>query len=218
MPFRDRSDAGRQLAEALKGYQDQQPVVLALPRGGVPVAAEVSAALHAPLDLIIVRKIGVPIQPELAMGAVAEGREPVIVRNEDVIQLVGVTSEEFASVCDRERSEIERRRRRYLGSRSRVDVEGRTAIVIDDGIATGATTRAALLAVRARRPKTLVLAAPVAPPAAVEALRDAADEIVCLETPEPFDAIGLWYRDFRQVSDQEVIDILARQQIQVPTS
>jgi putative phosphoribosyl transferase len=218
MPFRDRSHAGRQLAKALQRYRDQQPVVLALPRGGVPVAAEVSAALHAPLDLVIVRKIGVPIQPELAMGAVAEGPEPLIIRNEDVIRLVGVTNEEFASVCVREWSEIERRRRRYLRNRPRADVEDRTAIVIDDGIATGATTRAALSAVRARKPKELVLAVPVAPPATLEALRDAADEIVCLETPEPFDAIGLFYRDFSQVSDQDVIDILARHQTQVPAS
>jgi predicted phosphoribosyltransferase len=140
MPFKDRADAGRKLAVALAGYKDQQPVVLALPRGGVPVAAEVAAALNAPLDLILVRKIGVPYQPELAMGAVVDGDEPLVVRNEDVIRFAGIDESEFNAVCDSELAEIERRRQRYLGSRERVEVAGRAAIVIDDGIATGATT------------------------------------------------------------------------------
>ena len=208
MPFRDRSDAGRRLGEALKGRRLQQPVVFALPRGGVPVAAEVCTALAAPLDLIIARKIGVPIQPELAMGAVAEGGEPV--RNEDVIALVGVTDAEFAAVCARERREIERRRLRYLGERAPVEVAGRTAIVVDDGIATGATMRAALLAVRARRPAKMVLAVPVAPTSTLEALRADADDIVCLEDHEPFGAIGMFYGDFTQVTDEEVVALLAR--------
>jgi len=180
MAFENREDAGRQLATALEGYRRRQPVVLALPRGGVPVAAEVSAALDAPLDLIIARKIGVPDQPELAMGAVAEGPEPAIVRNEDVIVLAGVSAAEFNAVCERERREIERRRRLYLGDRASVDVAGRSAIVIDDGIATGATMRAALLAVRARKPRTVVLAVPVAPPSALAALRRDVDHVVCL--------------------------------------
>ena len=207
MPFRDRSDAGRRLAEALQSYRAQRPIVFALPRGGVPVAAEVCAALDAPLDLIIARKIGVPIQPELAMGAVAEGGEPV--RNEDVIALVGVTDAEFAAVCERERREIGRRRRRYLGNRPAVEVAGRPAIVIDDGIATGATMRAALLAVRARKPQKVVLAVPVAPTSTLDALRADADEIVCLEDHEPFGAIGMFYRDFTQVTDDEVVRLLA---------
>ncbi len=210
MSFQDRTDAGRRLANALRSYRQQQPVVLALPRGGVPVAAEVSAALGAPLDLIIARKIGVPDQPELAMGAIAEGAEPAIVRNEDVIVLAGVSNAEFNAVCERERLEIERRRRRYVGDRAPVEVEGRTAIVIDDGIATGATMRAAVLAVRTHKPKKVVLAVPVAPTSTIEQLRRDVDEIVCLESHEVFGAIGFFYRDFRQVSDEEVVDLLAR--------
>ncbi len=208
MPFRDRADAGRRLGDALKARRLPKPVVFALPRGGVPVAAEVCAALTAPLDLIIARKIGVPIQPELAMGAVAEGGEPV--RNEDVIALVGVTDAEFAVVCARERREIERRRRRYLGDRAPVEVAGRTGIVVDDGIATGATMRAALMAIRGRQPRQVVLAVPVAPSLTLEALRAHADEIVCLEDYEPFGAIGMFYRDFTQVTDEEVVALLAR--------
>jgi putative phosphoribosyl transferase len=167
MSFRNRTDAGRQLAKALAAYKDQEPVILALPRGGVPVAAQVAAALHAPLDLILVRKIGVPFQPELAMGAIVDGGTPIIVRNEDVIRLAGIDEAEFTAICDSELAEIERRRR-YLGSRERVDVAGRTAIVIDDGVATGATTRAALRATRMRGPKKLVLAVPVAPTIALQ--------------------------------------------------
>ena len=210
MPFDDRRDAGCKLAAALAKYKDQRPVVLALPRGGVPVAAEVALALNAPLDLVLVRKIGVPFQPELAMGAVVDGGAPIIVRNEDVIRLAGIDEQDFKAVCDRELAEIEQRRQRYLGSRERVDVAGRTAIVIDDGIATGATTRAALRATRMRRPKTLVLAVPVAPTENLAAMREEADDIVCLEDYALFGAIGYYYSDFRQISDQEVAEILAR--------
>ena len=210
MPFEDRSDAGRRLAAALAGYRDQQPVILALPRGGVPVAAEVAAALDAPLDLILVRKIGVPSQPELAMGAVVDGGSPIIVRNEDVIRLAGIDESEFKAVCDSETAEIERRRLRYLGNRERTDITGRTAIVIDDGVATGATTRAALRATRMRDPKRLVLAVPVAPTDNLGALRDDADDVVCLEDHKCFWAIGLYYSNFRQVSDEQVIETLAR--------
>lgn len=210
MPFADRTDAGRRLAQALAAYKDQHVVVLALPRGGVPVAAEVAAALNAPLDLILVRKIGVPMQPELAMGAVVDGATPLIVRNEEVIQLAGIEEAEFKTVCNRELAEIERRRQRYLGGRTRIEVAGRIAIVVDDGIATGATTRAALRAIRARKPKKLVLAVPVAPTECLPAMRDEADEVVCLEDYEAFGAIGYYYSDFRQTSDQEVIDTLAR--------
>jgi predicted phosphoribosyltransferase len=210
MPFEDRAQAGRQLAQALAHYQDHQPVVLALPRGGVPVAAQVAEALKAPLDLILVRKIGVPMQPELAMGAVADGAKPLIVRNEDVIELAGISAAEFKKVCDEELAEIERRRARYLGGRARAEVEGKTAIVIDDGVATGATTRAALRATRLRKPKKLVLAVPVAPTDSLEAMRKEADDVVCLEDHEMFGAIGYYYADFRQTSDQEVIATLAR--------
>jgi putative phosphoribosyl transferase len=210
MPFKNRSEAGQKLARALSNYKDQHPVILALPRGGVPVAAEVAAALDAPLDLILVRKIGVPFQPELAMGAVVDGGAPIIVRNEDVIRSAGIDEMQFQAVCDGELAEIERRRQRYLGSREHVNVTGRTAIVIDDGIATGATTRAALRATRVRNPKKLVLAVPVAPSESIVAMREEADEVICLEDHEFFEAIGLYYRDFRQISDEEVIEMLKR--------
>jgi putative phosphoribosyl transferase len=210
MPFLNRPEAGRKLATALSKYKDGQSVILALPRGGVPVAAQVATALNAPLDLVLVRKVGVPFQPELAMGAVVDGGDPIIVRNEDVIRMAGVDESEFKTVCDTELAEIERRRARYLGARERAEVAGRTAIVIDDGVATGATTRAALRAVRVRNPKTLVLAVPVAPSDALPALRREVDDLVCLEDYESFGAIGLYYRDFRQVSDEEVIEILRR--------
>lgn len=210
MPFKDRSDAGRKLAAALIKYRDQQPVILALPRGGVVVAAEIAAALDAPLDLILVRKIGVPFQPELAMGAVVDGDAPVIVRNEDVIQFAGIDEAEFKAVCDSELAEIERRRREYLAGRERAEIAGRTAIVVDDGIATGATTRAALRAIRARGPRQLVLAIPVAPTESLAAMREEADAVVCLEDYEPFGAIGYYYRNFRQVTDAEVIELLKK--------
>lgn len=210
MPFRNRIEAGRKLAELLAPYKGQRPVVLALPRGGVPVAAEVAAALDAPLDLLIVRKIGVPDQPELAMGAVVDGGVPVTVRNEDVIRLAGITEVEFEAVRERELAEIERRRARYAGGRPHPELADHTVIVIDDGIATGATTRAALRAVRARKPRKLIIAVPVAPTDTLELLRDEADEVVCLEAYEAFGAIGFYYGDFRQVSDQEVIEALAR--------
>ena len=218
MSFKDRSDAGRQLAAVLASYKDQQPVILALPRGGVPVAAEVAAALKAPLDLILVRKIGVPFQPELAMGAVVDGGAPIIVRNEDVIRLAGIEEAEFKVICDSELAEIERRRQRYLGSRERVHVAGRTAIVIDDGVATGATTRAALRATRMRNPKKLILAVPVAPTESLAELRSDADEIICLEDYEFFGAIGAYYADFNQVADEEVIELLRRFPVQKPAN
>lgn len=210
MTFRDRADAGRRLAKALASYKDRQAVVLALPRGGVPVAAEVAATLDAPLDLILVRKIGVPSQPELAMGAVVDGVAPIVVRNEEVIELSGTTAEEFDAACARELAEIERRRQLYIGERARAEVAGQVVIVIDDGIATGATTRAALRAIRIRKPKELVLAVPVAPPDTITQLRGEVDALICLETPDPFMAIGYFYRDFRQVSDEEVVATLRR--------
>jgi putative phosphoribosyl transferase len=215
MSFIDRSDAGRRLAQALLTYKDQRPVILALLRGGVPVAAEVAAALDAPLDLVLVRKIGVPTQPELAMGAVVDGGVPIVVRNDDVILLTGVDEAEFEAARDNELAEIERRRKLYLGNRAPVDVEGRVAIVIDDGVATGATTRAALRATRIRGPSRLVLAVPVAPTDTLVALRDEADDVICLEDHGAFGAIGFYYTDFRQLSDQEVKDTLARFPVRV---
>jgi predicted phosphoribosyltransferase len=210
MSFRDRRQAGQKLAVTLAGYKNQRVVALALPRGGVPVAAEIAAALHAPLDLVLVRKIGVPLQPELAMGAVVDGDTPLVVRNEDVIAAAGISQEEFDAVCAEELAEIERRRRRYSGGRERVNVTGRIAIVVDDGVATGATTRAALRATRQRKPRKLVLAIPVAPTESLAAMRAEADEVVCLEDHELFGAIGYYYGDFHQISDHEVIATLAR--------
>lgn len=210
MPFHDRTEAGRRLATKLAKFKGDDVVIFALPRGGVPVAAPVAQALHAPLDLALVRKIGVPFQPELAMGAVADGGEPIIVRNEDVIAMAGVSDAQFDEVRQREIGELDRRRRLYLGARVRPEVNGRVAIVIDDGVATGATTRAALRAVRARNPRKLVLAVPVAPTDTLDALRSDADEIICLESYRNFGAIGFFYTDFRQISDEEVIAGLDR--------
>jgi putative phosphoribosyl transferase len=218
MPFRNRMDAGRKLAAALVGYKGKQPVILALPRGGVSVGAEVAASLGAPLDLILVRKIGVPYQPELAMGAVVDGGRAVIVRNEDVIRLTGVDESEFQAVCEQELVEIERRRRRYLGNRAPVEIAHRIAIVVDDGIATGATTRAALRATRMRNPKKLVLAVPVAPTDTLALMREEADQVVCLKDYASFGAIGRFYADFRQVTDEEVITTLARFAAQRPSA
>jgi putative phosphoribosyl transferase len=210
MTFRDRADAGRRLAAALARYKDEPTVVLALPRGGVAVAAEVASALSAPLDLVLVRKIGAPLQPELAMGAIVDGPEPITVRNEDVIAAYEISQEDFDAVRDRELIEARRRRVRYLGDRPHPELAGRTAIVVDDGIATGASVRAALKAVRAWGPRRLVLAVPVAPPDTVALLKSQTDEIVCLEQPPFFAAIGAHYADFRQLTDQDVISALAR--------
>ena len=174
--------------------------------------------LDAPLDLILVRKIGVPFQPELAMGAVVDGAEPVIVRNEEVIQLCGVSETDFNAIRDEQLAEIERRRKLYLGDRPHPKISGRTVIVVDDGIATGATTRAALRAIRMRKPSKLVLAVPVAPTETLKKLRGEADDIVCLEDYEEFGAIGLFYSDFRQVSDTEVIALLAKHPVKSPAA
>ncbi len=209
MPFRNRIEAGRELAKTLAPYKQRHPVILALPRGGVPVAAEIATALDAPLDLVLVRKIGVPFQPELAMGAVVDGREPVVVRNEHVLRLAGVSESDFNAVRDEQLAEIERRRKLYLGNRPHPELEGKTVIIVDDGIATGATIRAALRAIRARKPRQLVLAVPVAPTESLQELRGEADEVVCLEDYDNFGAIGFYYADFRQVSDAEVIKLLA---------
>lgn len=218
MPFIDRNDAGQRLAEALARYKGHKPVVLALPRGGVPVAAKVAELLHAPLDLLLVRKIGVPFQPELAMGAVVDGASPLTVRNEEVIRLASISEEEFSATRDRELWEIERRRKMYVGDRPHPELAARTVIVVDDGIATGATIRAALQAVHLRRPSTVVLAVPVAPTDTLKKLADEADDIVCLEDYEQFGSIGLFYSDFRQVSDDEVIALLARHPVKERTS
>ena len=208
MPFSNRTEAGRKLAKALAFYKEQHPVILALPRGGAPVAAEIATALEAPLDLVLVRKIGVPFQPELAMGAVIDGQEPLVVRNEQVIRMAEINESEFDAIRDRELEEIERRRKLYLGNRPHPEVTGQTVIIVDDGIATGATIRVALRAIRMRKPRKLILAVPVAPTQSLDELRTEADEIVCLEDYDDFGAIGLYYSDFRQISDAEVIKLL----------
>jgi putative phosphoribosyl transferase len=209
MIFRDREDAGLRLARELLRFKASDPVVLALPRGGVPVAFEIARALGAPLDLVLVRKIGAPDQPELAVGAVVDGEKTEIVVNEEVVEALALSESWVRERAAREIEEIERRRRVYLGGRDRVPVAGRTALVVDDGIATGATMRAALRAVRRRQPGRLVLAVPVAPHETVESLRSEVDEVVCLSTPSPFGAIGYFYGDFHQVDDDEVRRLLA---------
>jgi putative phosphoribosyl transferase len=206
MPFLDRSDAGRRLAGRLLHLRGQDVVVLGLPRGGVPVAAEVARVLGAPLDVILVRKLGVPVQPELGLGAIGEGDVRII--NPEVVAITHVTAGEIAAVEKRERAELERRARRFRGDRPRTPLTGRTAIVIDDGIATGSTARAACRVARAQGAVRVVLAVPVAPPPARTALADAADEVICLETPRHFLAIGEWYEDFSQTSDGEVVRLL----------
>jgi len=206
--FADRTDAGRQLAHALVAMKLVDPVVLALPRGGVPVAVEVAAALHAPLDLLLVRKIGAPGQRELAVAAVAEGPGGGLVLDAETMAASGATRAYVESEATRERAEIVRRRAAYLGGRAPLPVEGKTAVVVDDGIATGTSVRAALQALRARHPARLVLAVPVAPPSAVDELRPLVDDLVCLSQPPYFYAVGAHYADFRQVSDDEVIAAL----------
>jgi putative phosphoribosyl transferase len=208
MRFRNRADAGRKLATALFHYKSQRPIVLALLRGGVPVAAEVAAALGSPLDIVLVRKIGAPMQPELAIGAVVDGGDPIVVHNPEVERLTDTTPEQFEVLCQQELTEIERRRRRFLGNRTPLDPRGRVVIVIDDGIATGATMRAALQATRTRKPAKLVLAVPVAPTEMLQDLRQEVDEVICLTRLEPFGAVGYFYDDFRQLSDDDVIDVL----------
>lgn len=202
--FANRKEAGRKLADALRHLKEQRPCVLALPRGGVPVAYEVALALEAPLDLVLVRKIGAPQEPELAVAAVVDGVHAELVRNEELIAMLGVSETYLAREMARQLAEIERRRTAYLGDRPPVALAGRTALIVDDGIATGATIRAAILAVRRANPKRLVLAVPVAPPDTLERLRPEVDEIVCLEVHDPFRAIGGYYADFAQLDDATV--------------
>jgi putative phosphoribosyl transferase len=208
--FADRTEAGRRLAERLARFRTELPLVLALPRGGVPVGFEIARALDAPMDLVMVRKIGAPMQPELAVGAVVDGSRPETVVNPDVVDALGIPESYIEQEGARQLAEIERRRGLYLAGRDRIDVAGRTAIVVDDGIATGATVEAALRATRRAGPRRLVLAAPVAPPDTLARLRPEVDEVVCLATPRFFGAISVYYDDFRQLSDGDVIDLLRR--------
>ena len=216
--FADRTDAGRQLADALAQMNLSDPLVLALPRGGVPVAAEIARRLAAPLDLIMVRKIGAPMQPELALGAVVDGAAPECVLNPDVVAACGLTAKEIDRLADRALAEIARRRGIYLKDRTPLDPTGRTVIVVDDGIATGASVRAALQALRRRKPARLILAVSTAPAQNIAELRELADHIVCLSSPEPFRAVGLSYRDFSQLSDADVVALLERTRAPKPAT
>jgi putative phosphoribosyl transferase len=206
MPFLDRADAGRRLAGVLTGVRGADAIVLGLPRGGIPVGYEIARALGSPLDVILVRKVGLPAQPELAMGAI--GEDGIRLINTEVVQAEQVSEWEFAQVEQRERAELRRRAERYRLDRPRAVLAGRTAIVVDDGIATGSTARAACQVARAHGAARVILAVPVAPRGTVTALSQVADQVVCLESPEPFYAIGQWYQDFSQTSDAEVVRLL----------
>ena len=207
-PFANREEAGTALAALLVGRRDPDPVVVALPRGGVPVAAVVAVALGAPLDVIVVRKLGVPSQPELAMGAIGEGGTRVL--NDEVISALRIPETDLAAVEHRERLELERRSRRLRAGRARVPLHDRTVILVDDGLATGSTARAAIDVARADGARRVVVAVPVAPASTVDELARVADDVVCVATPEPFRAIGQWYRDFRPTTDDQVIELLNR--------
>ena len=202
--FLDRRDAGRRLAQRIVALKLDRPIVYALPRGGVPVAAEIAAAIDAPLDLVLVRKIGAPMQPELAVGAIVDGEAPELVINHDVVRHTGATQEYIDEACARELAEIERRRKRYLANRPRPDPKGRTVIVVDDGIATGATAIAALRALKKRGAAHRIVAVPVSPPDTVERLQAEADEVICLMQPLDFWGISGFYVDFHQLEDDEV--------------
>jgi predicted phosphoribosyltransferase len=208
--FSDRRQAGRALAAALMPLKGENPVVLALPRGGVPVAFEVAQALAAPLDVVLVRKIGAPGHPELGLGAVVDGANPQLVLNADIIELLAPNPAYIEAEKQRQLKEIERRKQLYRGDRPPVRLQGHVAIVVDDGIATGGTVKAVLRALARAGPARRVLAVPVAPRDSIEALAPEADDIVCLVTPEPFFAVGSHYSDFRQTTDAEVVDLLRR--------
>lgn len=208
MVFEDRTDAGRKLAEELRPYKRENPLILALPRGGVVVAYEVAAALDASLDILVARKLGAPGQPELGIGAIAP--DSVIIVDEFLVRYLGISSEELERLAQAETKEMERRLKHYRGDRPYPDLEGRTVILIDDGLATGVTARAAIRAIRKQNPKRLVLAIPVCAPETASKIRPEVDDLVCLQAPLDFRAVGFWYHDFDQTSDDEVIELLRR--------
>lgn len=211
--FADRVEAGRRLAEVLSSYRGREVLVLGLPRGGVPVAAEVARSLGAPLDVLVVRKLGVPYQPELAFGAIGEapdGGDVVRVHNTALLDRIRLSADDIAAVEAAEREELYRRLDRYRGGRAGLKLAGRVVIIVDDGFATGATARAAALVARAGGAATVVLAAPIGAPDTVEALREVADDVVCVAVPWHFTAVGQGYRDFGQTSDDEVCALLAQ--------
>ena len=205
--FADRRSAGRSLATQLEAYADRSDVVvLGLPRGGVPVAFEVARALDAPLDVFVVRKLGVPFQPELAMGAIASGGVRVL--NDEIVAMVGVTPEMVARAVATEELELARRERMYRNGRAPLALTGKIVILVDDGLATGSTMRAAVEAVKRLQPARVIVAIPVAAAESCRALAQAVDDLICLQTPQPFSAVGLWYQDFSQTRDDEVRDLL----------
>ncbi|MBW4517124.1 MAG: phosphoribosyltransferase [Timaviella obliquedivisa GSE-PSE-MK23-08B] len=210
--FHDRTEAGKLLAAQLSEYADRSDVwVLGLPRGGVPVAYEIAQALNLPLDICLVRKLGVPGQPELAMGAIAPGG--VMVLNHEILESIRISRPAFQEVIESEQQELERRDRTYRENRPELDIQGKTVILVDDGIATGSTIRAAIATLRQKIPQEIVVAVPVAPISTDESLRTIVDKVVCLNLPERLNAIGMWYVDFSQTSDQEVRYLLAQQTI-----
>lgn len=208
--FANREEAGRKLGARLMHLKDRNPCVLALPRGGVPVGLEIALMLNAPLDLVIVRKLGAPWQPELAIGAIVDGEKPQLVLNERIVAQLGISSGYIEEEKKKQLEEIERRRKTYLAGRPRIGISDRTAIIVDDGIATGATIKAAILAIRALGPRKIVLAVPVAPTDTIAALKRDVDEVVCLEAHDDFAALSLYYLDFRQLEDDEMRGLLSR--------
>ncbi len=208
-PLRDRADAGQQLAKKLRAYAGQRDLlVLGLARGGVPVAYEIALALHAPLDSLVVRKLGVPGYEELALGAIASGGVRVL--NQDIVNAWAISDEQIALVTAREQQEIERRERAYRGGRPALNIQGKTVILVDDGIATGATLRAAIALLRTQAPAKLIVAVGVAPRETCQALEIEVDEVVCLYQPEPFEAVGLWFANFAPTTDEEVRILLTQ--------
>ena len=211
----DRREGGRVLARKLKAFAGRTDVVvLGLPRGGVPVAYEVASALHAPLDVFLVRKLGMPGAAELAFGALASGGLRLV--DESLLRRYGVSAEEVERIAERERRELDRRERAYRGGRPPLPLRGRVVLLVDDGLATGSSMTAAILALRGVAPARIVAAAPVAPPDTCERLREIADTVVCVLTPDPFEAVGRWYRDFDQTTDEEVRELLARARAERP--
>ncbi len=208
-PIRNRTSAGKELAEALQSYQDlENVIILALPRGGLPVAVEIAQKLNAPLDLMLVRKLGVPSYPELAMGAIASGDIKVL--NPHVIYSYGISEAQIEEVEKREREELDRRAVAYRGQRPYPDLNDKIVIIVDDGLATGATMHAALDAVRLQNPRSIVIAVPVAPPDSISELRQKVDEVICPLQPTQLSSIGQWYEDFSQVSDEDVTELLSQ--------
>lgn len=212
MIFRDRIDAGQKLAQKLEVYKKENPVVLALPRGGVPIGFEIAKKLNAPLDVLVARKLGAPLNPEFGIGAIAEGSTEVL--DQEIIDYLGLTKEEISQVEKVEQKELARRVKKYRGKSSLPKVTGKTVILVDDGLATGVTAKAAIKAILKRNPKKLIVAIPVCAADATDSLRSLVrpfvDEVVCLATPLDFAAVGLWYQNFGQVSDEEVINYLHR--------